>query len=144
MEVEELLPEKIINKFSPEPNSNCWLWSASTNNAGYGKISWNGKLKLAHRVTYELIKGTIKEGLELDHLCRTPLCVNPDHLEPVTSKENVLRGNGLASVNAKKTHCKRGHEFNQENTLLTKSGKRRCRVCDRETSRRYYYERRGK
>lgn len=75
----------------PEPNTGCWLYTNVFNN-GYGQIQINGRDTLAHRTAYEYFKGPIPEGLELDHLCRTKACVNPDHLEPVTRSENVRRG----------------------------------------------------
>lgn len=120
---------------SPEPNTGCWLWTGSAPN-GYGQFGFNGKISRAHRVSYTLFKGSIPEGLVLDHLCRQPSCVNPDHLEAVTIRENTLRGlfPQVASALRKKeavnrTHCKRGHEFTAENIYINKRGARRCRVC---------------
>lgn len=83
---------RLWEKISPEPNSGCWLWDAGHNDYGYGIFYINGKLRCAHCVTYELYVGEVPEGLELDHKCRIPCCVNPDHLEPVTHAENVRRG----------------------------------------------------
>jgi hypothetical protein len=82
----------------PEPNSGCVLWLGELNSAGYGRISQGnnhvGKRVryLAHRVSYELAKGQVPEGMELDHLCRVRCCINPEHLEPVTRSENNRRG----------------------------------------------------
>ena len=76
--------------FIPEPNSGCWLWLGSTNK-GYGRKSYHGKLEYGHRLSYKLYIGPISDEMELDHLCRTPCCVNPDHLEPVSHTENVRR-----------------------------------------------------
>jgi hypothetical protein len=101
---------------------------------GYGHryMKWLGKVLLAHRVSYELVKGPIPEGLHLDHLCRTPLCVNPDHLEPVTHRENLLRGNTFAARNAAKTHCVQGHELTPDNLYLRKDRiGRMCMTCRR-------------
>lgn len=108
----------------------CWLWTARINNRGYGEYSLSGQRKLAHRASYELLVGPIPDGHELDHLCRTPRCVNPAHLEPVTHLENMGR-----SVTATKTHCKNGHEFDAENTRLDRNGHRRCRACRTIASR---------
>lgn len=69
-------------------DSGCWIWQGSVSNTGYGRIG----SRYAHRVSYERSNGPIPDGLTIDHLCRTTLCVNPDHLEPVTHRENVLRG----------------------------------------------------
>lgn len=105
----------------------CWIWTGGRQSAGYGRLSF-GARTLAHRAVYELLVGPIPEGLTLDHLCRVPLCVNPDHLEPVTRGENVLRGNGLSAQRARQTHCIHGHEFTPENTGLNGRG-RRCLMC---------------
>lgn len=88
----------------------------------------DGKRKSGHRVAYEDKYGTIPEGMVLDHLCRNRACINPDHLEVVTQRENIMRGVGVAAKNAQKTHCKRGHEFTGNN-LYRYKGKRMCRQC---------------
>ena len=81
--------------FEPEPNTGCWIWTGATLNEGYGKIGVGRRgegHRLAHRIMYELLRGPIPDGKELDHLCRFPRCINPWHLEPVTRSENQLRG----------------------------------------------------
>lgn len=97
----------------------------------------------AHRVAYMLFRGAIPEGKQLDHLCRTRHCVNPDHLEAVTVKENLLRGESWSGVNHRKTHCKQGHEFSVENTAIRSGGGRTCRTCKREEARRIRDRRRA-
>ncbi|KAB2977369.1 HNH endonuclease [Streptomyces sp. SS1-1] len=89
-----------------------------------------GRYQMAHRVAYQEIVGPIPEGLQLDHLCRVRHCVNPAHLEPVTSRENTLRGENLVAINAAKTHCKRGHLFDAANTYRWRNS-RICRECRR-------------
>ena len=110
----------------------CWLWTASTTK-GYGGFGDSGLMVRAHRWAYEFCVGPIPEGLTLDHLCRVKACVNTDHLEPVTQRVNVLRSPvGLTAINARKTHCYRGHAFTEKNTYLMKAGGRRCKECRTE------------
>lgn len=107
----------------------CWIWLGARHRLGYGQLRGeSGKLVYAHRYSYELAEGKIPDGLVLDHLCRTPECVNPRHLEPVPQRINVLRGASPDGRQSRQTHCKRGHEFTLENTLRH-GGKRRCREC---------------
>lgn len=126
-----MLPDKIQDKISPEPNTGCWLWTACINTSGYAGLWWDGKKREAHRVVYELAVGPVPAGLQLDHLCRVRSCVNPEHLEPVTPKENVHRGMGTAGIHFRKTHCVNGHKFDELNTRKTKEGWRVCRACKR-------------
>ncbi len=114
----------------------CWLWSGYSKNGRYGWIKIDGQSTPVHRAMYEWIVGPIPDGLTIDHLCRNTFCVNPLHMEPVTVKENILRSQGLGAINARKTHCKNGHEFTPENTR-TADGRRSCRECAKEAQRRY-------
>jgi hypothetical protein len=120
---------RIIRK-SPEDENGCWVWSGRVGSGGYGKIRVreDGREinRGAYRVLYELMIGKVPDGLVLDHLCRNRLCVNPAHLEPVTQTENVLRGEGFAAVNARKTSCPKGHPYDEANTKLYQ-GRRYCR-----------------
>lgn len=91
----------------------CWPWKAGKIPGGYGAV-WDKRIdnnRLAHRTAYEMLVGPVPDGLEIDHLCRNRACVNPNHMEVVTAKENVLRGIGISAQNARKTHCKNGHPF---------------------------------
>ncbi|HXH88256.1 MAG TPA: HNH endonuclease signature motif containing protein [Gaiellaceae bacterium] len=113
----------------------CWEWMGARHPRGYGSLRVNGKGARAHRYSYELLVGDVPEGLVIDHLCRNTSCVNPAHLEAVTQRENVLRGEGLAAQQVKRTHCPRGHEYDEANTRVY--GRRRfCRACDRLRERR--------
>lgn len=114
----------------------CHLWTAATNNMGYGVFSVEGKLKLAHRVSYEMEVGEIPEDLVLDHLCRVPNCVNPSHVEPFTQRENFIRGDGVKFHSAK-THCPKGHPYSGGNLYTPPSGGRFCRECGNERGRVY-------
>ena len=110
----------------------CWIWRGPKGNNGYGL--WQRgpgfKPRAVHRVVYEHYKRRpIGEGLQLDHLCRVRSCCNPDHFEEVTPSENTLRQD---HAGRRKTHCPKGHEYTEENTRISKAGKRVCRQCDRD------------
>lgn len=112
----------------------CWIWQGAKYGNGYSRTCRRGRPTTAHRLSYEHHVGPIPEGLVLDHLCRVPLCVNPEHLEPVTQKENLRRGRNF---NSEKTHCPQGHEYTPENIkrLGSKPNARYCKACAREDSR---------
>jgi hypothetical protein len=115
----------------------CWLWQLSRFRNGYGQLSLarpTPRSRLAHRVVYESLVGFIPPGLELDHLCRVRACVNPEHLEPVTSSVNKVRARALI------THCPHGHPYDESNTIRLphNPSKRECRACRRQWNREYY------
>lgn len=110
----------------------CWLWTGAKNQDGYGTFTPTGQNAdqcPAHRVVYELLVGPIPEGFVLDHLCRVPSCMRPDHLEPVPFRENVIRGIGPTAVNAARTVCIYGHDF--EHIIRRGRPERICRTCAR-------------
>lgn len=117
----------------------CWIWKTGTDSNGYGKVWFQGNDRPAHRVAYELIVGTIPDGLTLDHLCRVLRCVRPAHLEPVSLRENILRGEGPAALNARKTACVNGHLFSAANSYQRSrlEGGRDCRLCQRVRHQRW-------
>lgn len=119
------LAEKVWKRITK--TDSCWLWTGSRTD-GYGNMKHQGRGVLVHRVIYELLVGPIPGGLQLDHLCRVRNCVNPAHLEPVTPSENVRRGIAPAAANAAKTHCPRGHEYDEANTYRT-GNHRECHAC---------------
>lgn len=107
----------------------CIEFIGATNGRGYGQVRINGKTVYAHRLAYESEVGPIPEGLTLDHLCRNSLCVNVDHLEAVTQRVNVLRGESLIAKYARRTHCSQGHEYAGDNLYIHPTGARVCRTC---------------
>ena len=113
--------------------SGCHEWMGPRNKAGYGKFQLQGASLLTHRLAWEMEVGPIPEGLTIDHLCRNRCCLRIDHLEVVTGLVNILRSDGPSARNARKTHCKRGHEFTIENTIksVSRNGRpaRTCRTC---------------
>lgn len=132
----------IIARFMPNQErvfngTPCLEWCGGLMDNGYGYVRFHGKTVLTHRFMFEQIVGPIPVDLVLDHLCRNKPCGNILHLEVVTDRVNTLRGIGLAALNARKTHCKRGHEFTNENTYVDKYGQRNCRACGRLKQRDY-------
>lgn len=111
--------------------NDCWIWQGGKKGDGYGSLFWNGRAQPAHRVFYEELLAPIPEGLVLDHLCRVPACVNPLHLEPVTHRENILRGIGPSATTHRTNQCKRGHSEWKEKKVRGVYV-RRCLVCERE------------
>jgi hypothetical protein len=129
------LDEQLRSKIAVDRETGCWVWTAALSQ-GYGYVRRRRKTHKAARVIYVLLVGPIPDGLQLDHLCRNRACVHPHHLEPVTSRENTMRGLNPSAAKARQTHCKRGHDFNEENTRINpRNGTRTCRVCHRERER---------
>lgn len=114
----------------------CWLWKAGRHRGGYGEF-WAGEYTVyAHRFAYESSVGPIPDGLKVDHLCRVRACVNPSHLEPVTNRENTLRGDTIPAACARKTHCPKGHAYSGDNLYVSPSrGDRECVSCQRAKQR---------
>lgn len=143
-------PENLLQRMEPQPNG-CVHYTGSILTQGYGQISVHGKMMRAHRSAYEHFVGPIPDGMTIDHECHNRdetcaggptclhrRCVNPDHLAPKPSGENILASrNTRASRNAAKTHCVHGHEFTEENTRIRPSGGRSCRTCDLVNGRRH-------
>lgn len=131
-EVKEITPKLFKRLAKKIKFSKCWEWTGSKDYQGYGLLWYEGKTERIHRLMYAYFIEPIPKGVpsrrfyQVDHLCRNTSCCNPDHLELVTQKTNVLRGEGITAQAARKTHCKRGHVLE-----LTRNGKRRwCRACD--------------
>ena len=127
--------DRFHEKYVVDAVTGCWEWTAGRIDTGYGALGVDGKMMLAHRFAYEQFVGQIPDGLALDHLCRNRGCCNPEHLNPCTRGENVLApgSESLAAVNAAKTHCVHGHEFDDMNTYMWR-GRRSCRACRKRRS----------
>jgi hypothetical protein len=124
--------ERFMRYVLPEPNSGCWLWAGNDDcRGGYGRFFFNGTTRIAHRVAYELFRGPIPPGLQLDHRCRVRCCVNPDHLEPVTRRENMVRGDTFIARQVAQTHCLNGHPLTVGNIYPNKGSERICITCER-------------
>lgn len=114
----------------------CWMWNLRTDKDGYGSIKFEKRTQRAHRVAYEAFVGPIPAGMTIDHLCRNPRCVNPEHMETVTMRENLLRGTSPAAQNAQRSHCIHGHALSGSNLRVEKDGGRSCRKCGADATAR--------
>ena len=129
MDLSHLIDLGFWSKVDRSDPDGCWEWQQSTASHGYGQ-TWDGiTVRLAHRAAWELTRGRIPDGMTIDHLCRNRRCCNPAHLRLLTNVENAaLNGNAV------KTHCKRGHPYDEENTYTDRRGHRSCRACRRESA----------
>jgi hypothetical protein len=140
-----MLTDGQIKRFFKKVNktSGCWIWIGAINNYGYGMVQINGSKHSAHRISYEIAKGAIADNLQIDHLCRNRRCINPEHLEAITQKENLLRGETIAAKNKSKTHCPKGHPYSKKNTIMKNKGggyrSRQCRICRNEKEKTKYH-----
>lgn len=129
----KLTPKERLYQYI-EKTDTCWLWTGNTDSLGYGRLFMPSGTVLAHRLSYQFHKGEVPQDLELDHLCRVRHCVNPDHLEPVSHQENVLR--------AKPSTCPRGHDYDRRVKNPDGSSKRVCSICRRASQRRFEQQKR--
>lgn len=125
----------------PEPNSGCLLWIGRHHPDGYGQFQVGRDSIGAHRIAWALAGRDVPAGQELDHLCRVRCCVNVAHLEPVTHRENLLRGTGWGARCARKTACPKGHPYDAANTYTLPGGHRRCITCKRVQGMATYWRR---
>lgn len=141
MRVVKPLIERIADRVALT-ETGCLEWIGSIHKHGYGAVSTGSRTdgtrrkQWAHRAVYELLVGLIPDGLDLDHLCRNRSCVNPEHLEPVTRRENLMRGETAAAANSRKTHCPAGHAYVDSNVIRNNRGSRNCRTCKNQQRRK--------
>jgi len=135
MRPQSTLSERLLSRVVCDLSTRCWL-SRRSNASGYRQMSVGNRMRYVHRIAYEVFVGPIQPGAVLDHLCRNPACCNPAHLEAVSHKTNCLRGVGFVATNATKTHCPKGHPYDDTNTYIRPSGWRECRECQRQGLKR--------
>lgn len=152
MKLHDDMKPKILQRVRVAEESGCWEWIGTLNADGYGKVVVGYKdeprqpiKSFAHRVAFQAWRGPITQGLELDHLCRNRKCCNPEHLELVTRKENVRRGDlprFMKEKAANQTHCYKGHELSGDNSVLQGPDKKNrvCRTCRAQRQRERYYK----
>lgn len=135
VEVKASLWERYWSKVAQSPDG-CWLWQGALDRNGYARTYVNGAKRLVHRISYRWFIGPIPGWLTVEHLCCTRCCVNPNHLEAIPLKENILRGNGWGAKHARKTHCPQGHPYSGDNLYLAHN-RRYCRTCRRMRDRQH-------
>lgn len=128
-----MIYEQILRRIEVT-DSGCWEWPGARLPSGYGSVRFDGRARVVHRVIWEHVNGPIPEGLQIDHLCRNRACCNPDHLEAVSQRTNLLRGMGFSGLNSRKNQCPRGHPYD----LIESDGSRECSECKHDRRRRHY------
>lgn len=135
----EVMLERFWSKVHKNTSTGCWDWLSSLSIGGYGRLAYKAMgVNYAHRFSWLIHGNKIPSGLQIDHLCRNRKCVNPDHMEVVSSRENTIRGENFCALQVRQTHCKWGHPFDQSNTYINPfNGERHCRECARINGRRF-------
>jgi len=128
---------ELLKNLSQDPLTGCWNWQGRRDRNGYGYLTFRGKTKFAHRVSFHLFKGfDLDSHLFVCHKCDNPACINPEHLFPGTNRDNILDSLKKGRhFNASRTHCSKGHEYTPDNTLIVKGSERVCRTCKRDYER---------
>ncbi len=134
--------QRFWSKVDKSPSSGCWLWTGEKSAKGYGRfvisfVSGKRKRVYAHRFSWEQTHDKIPDTLQIDHLCGIKNCVNPDHMEVVTSRENILRGMSPSAITYRTGICKRGHALSDDNIHVYSNGYRTCLICFRANQKRW-------
>ena len=135
--------ENFLKCITIQDKKSCWEWQCALSKKGYGSCSTKTGSTTAHRLSYIFFRGRVPKKMVIDHLCRNRKCVNPNHLEIVTNKENILRGFGACATYARQTHCMRGHQYDSGNMVMRKDKKgteRVCIICERIRAKKYREE----
>lgn len=125
---------RFLSKIDYPDDSACWVWIGTLDTHGYGNLRIEGTITLAHRWSFEnLGGGVLVAGMVLDHLCRNTACVNPRHLEQVTQRQNIMRGDSPAIITHLTELCQRGHSM--ADAMVLRNGRRYCRHCANANAR---------
>lgn len=141
--ITEQIETSLYESYRECPITACWNWvgTVSTQNYGVMRLA-DGKMYRSHRVAYYLRNGSIQDDMVIDHKCKNTRCVNPDHLEQVTLKENTWRGLAPSSLAGRRESCSKGHKYTEQNTSYDRDGARVCRTCQRAIQNKYRSNRR--
>ena len=133
-----LIDDRFLSKVEKSPNG-CWLWTGAISMKGYARFGVNGRNCHGHRVSYQLFRGDIPDGMQVCHKCDNPRCVRPDHLfigdNSANQRDAVAK---KRHFQVKKTHCAKGHEYSSDNTYYRSNGNRICKQCAKKFSHDAY------
>jgi len=136
MKLRNMYLARFHTKYCVDEVTDCWNWRGNLSQDGYGQFHYNGATTVAHRFIYECTHGAIPGNMTVHHQCNNRACVNLNHLELLSKRDNVLLNGGLTAINAAKTHCIRGHAFDDKNTYVNPTGARECKACRRIRKRK--------
>ena len=130
IDIPEFDHARFLSKISVSQDTDCWNFTGFDLSNGYAGFSINSRTYLAHRISYSIFKEKLVQGMYIDHICRNKKCCNPEHLRQVTPKINATENSfSVAVIALSKTHCPKGHAYDEKNTLITKLGRRKCKAC---------------
>ncbi len=138
---DQRLPPRFWAKVLRDENTGCWLWMGGKTRSGYGVVYTgnsraNNSQTTSHRHAYNMLVARIEDGLDADHQCKVRACCNPDHIRPVTRRQNLDNSNSISTVNRLKEECPAGHRYSADNTYVLPNGWRQCKTCRRANDRK--------